>query len=341
MQRPSWVSSAAHAPALEHLDALVGARPSQTAGARSGARSRRRRRARSGAGCDHPRAERQTAVGVGVEHDAERVEVLDRGGRLLDQHPGCRRSHGTATGRKRVLEVQLGAVLRRRAPPRGRPAPSSSRSRASSVAETSVTSRALAGGAERGVEARGAGADDDQLPLGAAGHGRAWPGTVPAHGTGAGLPLAPVLAASTTPATIPSGSGGSRRSTRCSSARTGSATSASSSPAVERSVLERVHAAAHIDAIAAPGRAPAAASWTPTRSSAPAPITAALHAAGGAVELVRRLRRRAAPGQVGFSAHRPPGHHAADRPRDGLLPVQQRRRRGPPRARRARPASAS
>ncbi|MDE3134615.1 MAG: histone deacetylase, partial [Acidobacteriota bacterium] len=41
----------------------------------------------------------------------------------------------------------------------------------------------------------------------------------------------------------------------------------------------------------------------------PGSYSAALHAAGGAVELVRRLVAGGA-GQVGFSAHRPPGHHA-------------------------------
>jgi acetoin utilization deacetylase AcuC-like enzyme len=41
----------------------------------------------------------------------------------------------------------------------------------------------------------------------------------------------------------------------------------------------------------------------------PGSFEAALHSAGGAVELVRRLVD-GGPGQVGFSAHRPPGHHA-------------------------------
>jgi acetoin utilization deacetylase AcuC-like enzyme len=80
------------------------------------------------------------------------------------------------------------------------------------------------------------------------------------------------------------------------------------SPAVERNVLERVHPSAHIDriaAFAAGGGGMLDADTIVSRGS----YDAALHACGGAVELVSRLVD-GGPGQVGFSSHRPPGHHA-------------------------------
>jgi acetoin utilization deacetylase AcuC-like enzyme len=80
------------------------------------------------------------------------------------------------------------------------------------------------------------------------------------------------------------------------------------SPAVERNVLERVHPSAHIDriaAFAAGGGGMLDADTIVSRGS----YDAALYACGGAVELVSRLVD-GGPGQVGFSAHRPPGHHA-------------------------------
>ena len=84
-----------------------------------------------------------------------------------------------------------------------------------------------------------------------------------------------------------------------------------SSPAVERSVLEAIHPARHVELIermAARGGARVDADTVVSAGS----FTAALHACGGAVALVDRLLSRSAP--AGFSIHRPPGHHAeADR----------------------------
>lgn len=80
------------------------------------------------------------------------------------------------------------------------------------------------------------------------------------------------------------------------------------SPAADRTALERVHTATHIDLI----------EHAATRATgyldadtivSPGSYTAALHAAGGAVELARRVHAGGA-GAVGVSAHRPPGHHA-------------------------------
>ncbi|HLH14929.1 MAG TPA: histone deacetylase, partial [Solirubrobacteraceae bacterium] len=87
------------------------------------------------------------------------------------------------------------------------------------------------------------------------------------------------------------------------------------SPAVAREVLERVHPPEHIErvagACAAAGEARVA--LDPDTVVSSRSHEAALHACGGAVELVDRLLGAGA-GQVGFSAHRPPGHHApADR----------------------------
>ena len=64
---------------------------------------------------------------------------------------------------------------------------------------------------------------------------------------------------------------------------------------------------------------------------------AALHSAGGAVRAVEALLSRRGRGRLlRAAAARPPRRAGA---RDGLLPVQQRRHRGAPRARRARRAS--
>jgi len=80
------------------------------------------------------------------------------------------------------------------------------------------------------------------------------------------------------------------------------------SPAVERPVLERVHPAAYVEAIeraAAAGGGHLDADTLVSSGS----FIAALHSAGGAVAMVERLAAGGA-GAVGFSAHRPPGHHA-------------------------------
>jgi acetoin utilization deacetylase AcuC-like enzyme len=80
-----------------------------------------------------------------------------------------------------------------------------------------------------------------------------------------------------------------------------------SSPAVERSALEAVHSARHVELIerlSARGGARIDADTIVSAGS----FVAALHACGGAVSLVDRLLARSAP--TGFSIHRPPGHHA-------------------------------
>jgi acetoin utilization deacetylase AcuC-like enzyme len=78
--------------------------------------------------------------------------------------------------------------------------------------------------------------------------------------------------------------------------------------AAERSMIERVHTSAHIDRIEAASLGGGAQLDSDTFVSAGS-YDAALYAAGGAAELARRLVAGGA-GQVGFSAHRPPGHHA-------------------------------
>jgi acetoin utilization deacetylase AcuC-like enzyme len=79
------------------------------------------------------------------------------------------------------------------------------------------------------------------------------------------------------------------------------------SPAAQRSVVAAVHPERHIAAIEAAAAAGGAYIDADTVVSAGS-FVAALHAAGGAVELVDRLVSGAAP--TGFSVHRPPGHHA-------------------------------
>ncbi len=80
------------------------------------------------------------------------------------------------------------------------------------------------------------------------------------------------------------------------------------SPPVERNVLERVHPAAYVDAVARASERGGAQLDADTVVSAGS-YAAALHACGGAVDLARRMVAGGS-GQVGFSAHRPPGHHA-------------------------------
>src|SRR5579859_3165121 len=76
---------------------------------------------------------------------------------------------------------------------------------------------------------------------------------------------------------------------------------------VDRSVLEAVHPAAYIDRIQAVSARGGGQLDLDTVASAGS-YEAALHAAGGAVELVDLLLGGEAP--FGMSAHRPPGHHA-------------------------------
>jgi acetoin utilization deacetylase AcuC-like enzyme len=79
------------------------------------------------------------------------------------------------------------------------------------------------------------------------------------------------------------------------------------SPRVERSVLTAVHPSAYVAAIEDLSAAGGGALDLDTVTSAGS-FDAALHAAGGAVRLVEMLLDGEA--DYGFSAHRPPGHHA-------------------------------
>jgi acetoin utilization deacetylase AcuC-like enzyme len=79
------------------------------------------------------------------------------------------------------------------------------------------------------------------------------------------------------------------------------------SPEAPRAALAAVHTEAHIDSIEATAARGGAHIDADTIVSAGS-FVAALHAAGGAIELVDRLLSGSAP--TGFSAHRPPGHHA-------------------------------
>jgi acetoin utilization deacetylase AcuC-like enzyme len=80
-----------------------------------------------------------------------------------------------------------------------------------------------------------------------------------------------------------------------------------SSPAVDRSVLTAVHTEAYVASIEAASARGGAQLDLDTVVS-PGSFEAAQHAAGGAVRLVDMLLDGSAPS--GFSAHRPPGHHA-------------------------------
>ena len=163
--------------------------------------------------------------------------------------------------------------------------------------------RPLTGGAEGGVEAGCTGTDDDQLPLGR-GHGPVRYRAMRSE---------PVFLSH--PSSLDHDTGDHPERIRrieainaALEARDWLGYERISSPAVERAVLERVHSPAHIERVTAAAHAGGAQLDPDTYVSAGS-YTAALHAAGGAVELVQRLLAGGA-GQVGFSAHRPPGHHA-------------------------------
>ncbi len=83
--------------------------------------------------------------------------------------------------------------------------------------------------------------------------------------------------------------------------------SIAASPAAERSVLERVHPRRYVDELAGISARGGGHLDLDTEMSAGS-FEAALHAAGGAVRLAELLVRGEVP--TGFSAHRPPGHHA-------------------------------
>jgi acetoin utilization deacetylase AcuC-like enzyme len=79
------------------------------------------------------------------------------------------------------------------------------------------------------------------------------------------------------------------------------------SPPVELDTLTAVHPASHVEMVRALSERGGGAIDADTVTSAGS-YEAALHAAGGAVALADRLVSGDAP--CGFSAHRPPGHHA-------------------------------
>jgi len=76
---------------------------------------------------------------------------------------------------------------------------------------------------------------------------------------------------------------------------------------VERQVLERVHPRAYVERLERISAA-GGGQLDPDTAMSAGSFGAALHAAGGAVELVARLLDGRA--RTGFSLHRPPGHHA-------------------------------
>jgi acetoin utilization deacetylase AcuC-like enzyme len=80
-----------------------------------------------------------------------------------------------------------------------------------------------------------------------------------------------------------------------------------SSPAVDRALLAAVHPESHIAAVERLS-ASGGGAIDPDTLTSPGSFEAALHAAGGAVRMVEMLLDGEA--DYGFSAHRPPGHHA-------------------------------
>ena len=134
------------------------------------------------------------------------VRSCDRRRRLVAQHPGGGLAHRAAPGRRACRRGGGRGCRRRPAPRRARPGPSSWRTPASGVAETSVTRAAGARRAQRRVEAGGACADDGDFGLVRASRGR--------YGTRRWLPPRPCSCSTprrstTTPGRTPSSPRGS------------------------------------------------------------------------------------------------------------------------------------
>ena len=241
-------------------------------------------------------------------------------GRLAAQDGRGARAHQVAPGALGVLAMQVGGVVgrQRRRQAALRPVARGARQRRGGDERDA---RAGAGPGQRGVEARGAGADDDQVGLDAR-------GSRPCAGTVTRCPRRSCFATrrrwSTTPGPIPSARRGSSPSSARSAERDWLGWDVRESPAAEREVVCAVHPEAYVEHRWRPCRRRAAARWTPTRSISEGSYRAALHAAGGAAALVDALLGGDGP-RFGASLHRPPGPPRAAGARDGLLPLQQRR----------------
>ena len=125
-------------------------------------------------------AERQVAVAVGVEDDAEALELLDGPGRLAHEDLGGRPPHEAAAGALGVLPVELGGVVgrQRRGDPALRPVARRLRQRGGRHERDERTGP---GRRERREEPGAAGADDHDIGLRARGVGVGgghWRGTV-------------------------------------------------------------------------------------------------------------------------------------------------------------------
>ena len=161
--RPSAVTrSAVGAAALEDVDpGVLGDRGGQLAQdpAAGGAAARVGDAAARVAALE---PEREVAVAVGVEAHAERLEVAEARGRLRGEDARGRLAHEAAAGRERVLEVQRGRVVggERGGEPALGPV---GRRLGQRAGGDQRDPGAFARRAERGVEAGGAGAHDDEV----------------------------------------------------------------------------------------------------------------------------------------------------------------------------------
>ena len=279
-------------------------------------------------------AEREHAAAVGVEAHAEALEVGDAGGRLVDEHLGGGAANGVAAGGLGVGEVALGGVLdgERGGDAALRPVARRLRERGGRHERDGGVRR---GGGQRRVEAGGAGPDDRHVggEQRFVGHGAQY--GIRDAGPG---PVAPSLLARArhrpAPGVAATDRGDRARAERARLARVGRAAVRSRRRA---SAIEAVHPARHverIEALSARGGGMIDMDTIVSEGS----FVAALHAAGGAVELVEALlgAERCGRGRDAAPAARPPRDRDA---RDGLLPLQQRRDRRAARGRRVRRAA--
>ena len=286
-----------HAPALEHVDPLllddVGGELAQDPPA--GRAPARVHDAADAVAALQP--EREVAVAVGVEADAERLQVGEARRRLLAQHLGGRAAHEPASGGDRVLQVQRGGVVHRQR--RGEaalgPVGGGLRQRAGGDERDP---RAGPGGRERREQARRPGADHDEIARRLL-HGGYGTGVPPWFRHDAGL-AHDIPGHPERPARIVALEAEMERHDWFGWERV-------EAPRATRDQLSRVHPLSHVDAIAELSARGGGAIDMDT-SAVAGTYEAALRAAGGAVALVDALLADGEP--CGVSALRPPGHHA-------------------------------
>ena len=254
-------------------------------------------------------AEREVAVAVGVEAHAEALEVARpcRGASRHEDRAAALARTSAAAGALGVVEVLLGRVVDRErgGDPALRPVARGLRERRGGD-ERDARARARRRSARRRARRRRRRRRRRRPSMRLVAPHRRVPYPAPCR---AGPVPPPVVAASTTPARIPSASRASSAIERALGARDWLGWDVRESPAVDAAPRSRPSIPARYVAARSRRSARAAAGTLDLDTVGRAgSCEAALHAAGGAVALVDALLGGEA--RVGASLHRPPGHHA-------------------------------